>query len=70
MECPLSQIEVGEKCRIKAILAGPNVCQRLQEIGFIADAEVKVITKAFICEVCQAKFGICPELASKIVVEK
>lgn len=70
MECPLTQIEIGEKCRLKEILASPDVETRLKEMGFCKNVEIQVITKDFICRVCQSRFGLCPELAGRIIVEK
>jgi Fe2+ transport system protein FeoA len=68
--CPLTQLQVGDKCRIKEVIATPECQKRLKELGFLTDVEMKVVSKTWICEICQAKFGICSELASKILVEK
>jgi len=68
--CPLTQIEVGGKCRIKELLASPELCHRLKEMGFCENREITVISKSLICEVCNAKIGLCPKLAERILVEK
>jgi ferrous iron transport protein A len=66
--CPLTQVPVGDKCRIKEITASPELNQRMKEMGFCDDAEIKVLSQEIICEVCQTKFGLCPKLAEKILV--
>jgi len=68
--CPLTQIKVGEKCRIRELLASPELCHRLKEMGFCESREVTVISKSLICEVCNTKIGLCSKLAEKIIVEK
>lgn len=68
--CPLTHLEIGEKCRLKEILASPELCYRLKEMGFCDNVEITVKSKELICKVCQSKFGICPKLAEKFIVEK
>ena len=68
--CPLAQIKAGEKCQIKQLLTDPIIQHRLQEMGFFKGNNIKIITKGFICEVCHIRFGICSNLAEKILVEK
>ena len=62
-------MEIGEKCRLKEILASPDVESRLKEMGFCENVEITVLTKDFVCQVCQARFGLCAELAEKIIVK-
>ena len=50
--CPLAQIKVGDSCRIKELLlVDQNTNLRLKEMGFFKGANIKVITKDFVCTV-------------------
>jgi ferrous iron transport protein A len=69
--CPLSRVKVGTAVRIKQLSAGPEVSQRLREIGFCEEQIIRLITSQanFICQVCNARLAISAEVAKLILVE-
>ena len=44
---------------------------RLRELGFREEQKIKLVARKsnFICQVCNARFGISEELADSILVE-
>jgi Fe2+ transport system protein FeoA len=44
---------------------------RLRELGFCEEQKIKLVAResSFICQVCNARLGISPELAEAIWVE-
>ena len=69
--CPLSRIEEGTTVCIKQLATGPEMTDRLRELGFVEEQRIKVVAResSFICQVCNARLGISPELAESILVE-
>ena len=45
---------------------------RLRELGFCEDQRIKVVSRSsnFICQVCNTRLGLSPELAEAILVQK
>lgn len=56
--------------RIKQLCAGPEMQNRLRELGF-CDHIIKLLTSQanFICQVCDARLAISEQLAKLIMVE-
>ena len=69
--CPLSRVKAGVAVRIKQLCAGPEVQNRLRELGFCEDHIIKLLTSQanFICQVCDARLAISEQLAKLILVE-
>jgi Fe2+ transport system protein FeoA len=69
--CPLSKVRVGTACRIKQLLASPDLAQRLRELGFCEDQPIRLLSQHanVICQVCNVRVGISTELAEAIWVE-
>ena len=69
--CPLSRVQAGVEVCIKKLAAAPEVTDRLRELGFCEEQRIKLLTRRsnFICQVCNARFGISEELAETILVE-
>jgi Fe2+ transport system protein FeoA len=69
--CPLTQVEPGTVCRIRQLLAGPDLSLRLREMGIREDQKIRLLIqqRAMICQVCNARLGISEELAKAILVE-
>jgi ferrous iron transport protein A len=69
--CPLSQVQPGTVCRVKQLLASPDICSRLREMGFCEQQQIRLLTqeRTMICQVCNARLGISSRLADAILVE-
>lgn len=69
--CPLSQVRVGTCVRIKQLLAAPDQCQRLRELGIGEEQQVRLLLKksTVVCEVCNVRLGLSTKLADSIWVE-
>ena len=69
--CPLSCIQAGVVVCIKQLSASPAMQDRLRELGFREEQKIKLLARKsnFICQVCNARFGISEELAESILVE-
>ncbi len=69
--CPLSCIQAGVVVCIKQLSAAPEVQDRLRELGFREEQTIKLLARQanFICQVCNARFGISEKLADSILVE-
>lgn len=69
--CPLSQVRVGTACRIKQLSASPELARRLREMGFCEEQRIKLLSQqaGVICQVCNVRLGISPQLADAIWVE-
>ena len=69
--CPLSEVGAGTAVRIKRLSAPPEVMQRLREMGFGEEQQIRLLSRKtnIICQVCNARFGISAELAESILVE-
>ncbi len=69
--CPLDQVAPGTVCRVRQLLASPDLCVRLREMGFCEHQKIRLLIqqKAMICQVCNARLGISEQLAKSILVE-
>lgn len=69
--CPLNEVKAGTSVRIKHLAASPDMTQRLRELGFCEEQQIKLVSRHanLICQVCNARLGISPELAGTIIVE-
>lgn len=69
--CPLSQVQPGTVCRIKELLAEPEISKRLRELGFCEQQQIRLLSqeRTMICQVCNARLGISARLAEAILVE-
>jgi Fe2+ transport system protein FeoA len=64
-------VQAGVVVCIKRLAAAPDVTDRLRELGFCEEQKIKLLARRsnFICQVCNARFGISEELADSILVE-
>jgi len=69
--CPLSRVVAGTAVRIKRLNAPPELTNRLREIGFCEEQEIKLVSRHtnLICLVCNARLGISSRLAENIMVQ-
>jgi Fe2+ transport system protein FeoA len=69
--CPLSRVQAGTTVCIKQLSTAPELQARLRELGLCEDQQIKVVAcdSTFICQVCNARFGISEKLADAIWVE-
>jgi len=69
--CPLSRVVAGTAVRIKRLDASPEITNRLREIGFCEEQQIKLLSRHtnLICLVCNARLGISAQLADNIFVE-
>ena len=69
--CPLSRVRAGVAVRIKQLCAGPEMQNRLREMGFCEEQVINLLTSQsnFICQVCNARLAISEQLAQLIMVE-
>ncbi len=69
--CPLSRVQAGTTVCIKHLATTPELTDRLRELGLCEDRQIKVVAceSTFICQVCNARFGISEKLADSILVE-
>lgn len=69
--CPLSSIDAGTTVCIKRLGTSPDVSRRLREMGLYEERTIKLLSSqsSYICQVCNARLGICEELADSIYVE-
>jgi len=69
--CPLSQVRAGTEVRIKQLLAAPELCQRLREMGLSEERQVRLVlqNRSVVCEVCNVRLGLSARLADSIWVE-
>lgn len=69
--CPLSQVGPGTCVRIKRLLAAPDLCQRLRELGIHEEKQVRLVlrNRNIVCQVCNVRLGLSAELADSIWVE-
>ncbi len=69
--CPLSKVRPGTVCRVKELLASPEISVRLRELGFCERQHIRLLTqeRTMICQVCNARLGISSRLAEAIMVE-
>ena len=69
--CPLNEVRAGIAVRIKRLCTGPEMQNRLRELGFCEDQVIRLLTSQnnFICQVCNARLAISEQLARLIMVE-
>ena len=69
--CPLSQMQTGATARIKQLVAAPEITQRLRELGFCEEQEIRLVSRHanVICQICNARLGISSQLAEIILVQ-
>lgn len=69
--CPLSRVKAGSTVCIKQLATAPDVTDRLRELGFCEEQQIKLLARQsnLICQVCNARLGISQELADSILVE-
>ena len=69
--CPLSRVRAGQVVCIKQLATGPELTDRLRELGFCEEQKIKLLARdsSFICQVCNARLGISEKLAEAILVE-
>jgi len=69
--CPLTQVPPGTVCRVKQVLASPEMTLRLREMGFCEQQKIKLLAqqRTLICQVCNARLGLSERLAEAILVE-
>ncbi len=69
--CPLSRVKAGTVVCVKALSASNDVRERLREMGFGEEQQVKLLSRDgnLICQVCNARLGISEELAHSILVQ-
>jgi ferrous iron transport protein A len=69
--CPLSKVRAGTSVRIKQLLASPDVCQRLRELGMCEEQSIRCVLRSHsvVCQVCNMRLGLSSELADSIWVE-
>jgi ferrous iron transport protein A len=67
----LTQVQPGTLCRIRQLLASPELSHRLRELGFCEEQKIRLLTqeRTMICQVCNARLGISARLAEAIMVE-
>lgn len=69
--CPLSEVKEGAVVKIKQLLACPEMCQRLREMGLCEEQQIRLLLKEsnLICQLCNMRLGLSNELADSILVE-
>jgi Fe2+ transport system protein FeoA len=69
--CPLSRVQPGTVVCVKQLAASPELRTRLRELGLGEQRRIKLLSRQsnFICQVCNARFGLSKELAKSIWVE-
>jgi Fe2+ transport system protein FeoA len=69
--CPLSRVQAGAVVCIKRLSTSPELTDRLREMGFCEQQQIKLLARDsnYICQVCNARFGISEALAESILVE-
>jgi Fe2+ transport system protein FeoA len=69
--CPLNRVQVGALVRIKQLDAAGEVSLRLREMGLGEEQEVRLLSCAstVICQVCNTRLGLSPQLAERILVQ-
>ena len=57
--------------RIKQLLAAPEQCQRLREMGLCEEQQIRLLlqSRSVVCQVCNVRLGLSAELADSIWVE-
>jgi Fe2+ transport system protein FeoA len=66
----LSRVRAGTVVCIKQLSASAEMTDRLREMGFCEEQQIKLISRdgSLICQVCNSRLGISAELAETILV--
>lgn len=69
--CPLNSVPAGTYVRIKQLSATADINDRLREMGFCEEREIRLISQSsnLLCQVCNARLGLNPKIAQAIMVE-
>lgn len=69
--CPLNSVPAGTFVRIKQLSSTPDINDRLREMGFCEEREIRLISQSasLLCQVCNARLGLNPKIAQAIWVE-
>lgn len=69
--CPLSSVEAGTTVCIKQLTVQPDVLNRLREMGLGEEQRIRLVSRhpSLICQVCNARVALSPDLAKAIMVE-
>ena len=69
--CPLNSVPAGTFVRIKQLAGSNDLNDRLREMGFCEDREIRLISQSsnLLCQVCNARLGLNPRIAESIMVE-
>jgi len=69
--CPLNSVPSGTFVRIKQLAGSNDVNDRLRELGFCEEREIRLISQSanLLCQVCNARLGLNPRVAQTIMVE-
>jgi ferrous iron transport protein A len=64
-------VRAGAFVQIKELLASPEACQRLRELGLCERKRIRCLlrNRNIVCQVCNVRLGISAELADHIWVE-
>ncbi len=64
-------MKAGARVRVRQLSAPPEVSQRLREIGFAEDQQIRLVSsqQSVICMVCNARLALSQNLAETILVE-
>jgi ferrous iron transport protein A len=64
-------VREGTSVRIKQLLASPDVCHRLREMGLCEEQSIRCVLQnhSVVCQVCNMRLGISSKLADAIWVE-
>lgn len=67
----LSRVQAGMAVRVKRLLAGPEMSQRLREMGVGEEMTVRLVARqsSIICQVRNARLAFSEKLAELILVE-
>ena len=70
--CPLNSVPAGTFVRIKQLASTPDVNDRLREMGFCEEREIRLISQSanLLCQVCNARLALSEQLAEMILVER
>ncbi len=69
--CSLSRVKTGMVVRVKRLIAAPETCQRLRELGLNEESIIRLIARqaTLICQVRNARLAFSETLARSILVE-
>ncbi len=67
---PLPKAGKGQRVRVQKLEGHESVCNRLREMGFCEESEVKILNNsgALLCQVCGSKVCLSHQIADSILV--